>query len=69
MLKEVFNDCFILDCGVVRDTQFKPLILNGWSIKPNLWPWYAALFTLENTEWTFFCSSTLISKNMVITGT
>ncbi|XP_030747479.1 chymotrypsin-C-like isoform X2 [Sitophilus oryzae] len=56
------------ECGVIPDLNIFPSILHGWPIKPNLWPWYAGLFENGSKKWNYFCGSTIISTNIVVTA-
>ncbi|CAG9764269.1 unnamed protein product [Ceutorhynchus assimilis] len=57
-----------VECGTIPEVKISPLIINGLEISPAFWPWYCALFTSINSNWTFFCGSTIISSNLLLTA-
>ncbi|XP_044736927.1 modular serine protease-like [Chrysoperla carnea] len=55
------------DCGKT-DLPAIPLIVHGQIAEQGRWPWYAALFTLEDGKWIFWCGGSLISELVIVTA-
>ena len=54
------------DCGIGGGSS--GLIVGGNAIERGQWPWLGALYSINATEKTFICGSTLISANLLITA-
>ncbi|KAJ9583785.1 hypothetical protein L9F63_021875 [Diploptera punctata] len=57
----------IPECGKITE-EAVPLVVNGHETKYGTWPWQAALFYLQNGNWTFWCGGSLINEYAVITA-
>ena len=57
------------ECGKRRH-QLTPFIIHGYQSKPGDWPWHGAIYRLntKNSQLTYTCGGTLVSKTRVITG-
>ena len=58
---------YVSECGKITQ-EAVPLVVNGHEIKYGSWPWQAALFHLQDGNWTFWCGGSLINEYTVITG-
>ncbi|KAK5649217.1 hypothetical protein RI129_000246 [Pyrocoelia pectoralis] len=54
-------------CGITAPLV-TPLIVHGWALEKQKWPWHATLYSLQHRYWTFWCGGSLISEKAVVTA-